>query len=131
MSGAEWAERVATRYGPISDDLERSCRIYHAGGEGCLGLFHELVVEKKQPPAVWQLAKGGIASLFPSPSEFIKERKATSMGSPQSSLRSAGFALTRLRTKSSRQDGSGTGRSADGDMLAGVKQNGPHSVQRC
>ena len=70
-TGAEWASMVASRHGSISDDLERSCRIYREGGEGCVGIFKEVTEEKKHPPGLWQAGKGGISSLYTTPRGYM------------------------------------------------------------
>ena len=70
-TGAEWASMVATRHGSISDDLERSCRIYREGGEGCMGIFKEITVQKRDPPGLWQEGKGGISDLYSTPKAYM------------------------------------------------------------
>ena len=71
QTGAEWAAKIGTRHGSISDDLERSCRIYHEGGVGCMGVFKEITVTKRDKPGLWKAGKGGIADLYRHPKAFM------------------------------------------------------------
>lgn len=64
MSGEDYACLVEPRHGHIADNLERSLRVYHEGGPGCIGLFHELTVEKWHEPGLWKKGRGGIAHLY-------------------------------------------------------------------
>lgn len=75
-TGEEWAAQVMTRHGSISDDLERSCRIYREGGVGCMGIFKEISVEKRDPPGLWKAGKGGISDMYSTSRAYMaaKER---------------------------------------------------------
>lgn len=74
MSGEDYASIVEPQHGVIADDLERSLRVYHEGGHGCMGLFHELTVEKYHEPGVWKRGSGGIAARFSDSTEFQKAK---------------------------------------------------------
>jgi hypothetical protein len=70
MSGEEYATIVEPRHGHIADNLERSLRVYHEGGPGCIGVFHELTVEKWHEPGLYKRARGGVTNMYQTVEEF-------------------------------------------------------------
>lgn len=55
---------LATRHGPIADDLERSLRICSVYGSKSIGRVLQWCVVKKKKPGVYNAAMGGISAMF-------------------------------------------------------------------
>lgn len=79
----EFCETIRVRYGHVSDDLERSLRVYAFGGPRSVGRLQELMLVKYHRPGQYDKNKGGISALFPSDDGFklAKERQIHSLAS--------------------------------------------------
>ena len=66
----EQVDAIATRHGPIADDLERSLRIGKVFGPRAIGRMCEWTLAKKKPPGQWVPTQGGISALFPTQAAF-------------------------------------------------------------
>ena len=66
----EQVEAIATRHGPIADDLERSLRIGKVFGPMAIGRMSEWALTKQKPPGQWNPSPGGISALFPTDAAF-------------------------------------------------------------
>lgn len=71
----EQVEAIATRHGPIADDLERSLRIGKVFGPMAIGRMCEWALTKQKPPGQWVPTHGGISALFPTAEAFQTSKR--------------------------------------------------------
>ena len=68
-------EAIATRHGPIADDLERSLRIGKVFGPMAIARMCEWTLTKKKPPGQRVPIQGGISALFPTAAAFQTSKR--------------------------------------------------------